>query len=210
MEHYVVTITRQFGSLGRPIARRLAEILDIEYYDRDLVEAAAEKLHLPVSVVSKEDESKRTKFFEMQFPLGQESENRRDKIFSVQREIILNIADRESCIIVGRCADAILKNRHRHISIYIYASYEQRLKNCIETLDMTEARAKKMIFEIDKARKAYHKHYAKYLPDDIKYKDIMIDSGLLGADGTAEYLGILVKRKFSENVLPFPATSKSC
>lgn len=71
---YVVTITRQFGSLGRPIAKRMSEILDIEYYDRDLVDEAARKLKLPVSVVDREEESARklpyNPFTRMKYPLG--------------------------------------------------------------------------------------------------------------------------------------------
>lgn len=70
MDKYIVTITRQFGSMGRPIARRMSEILGIEYYDRDIVDATAKKMNLPVSTVSDEEETAKNEFFNFFFPLG--------------------------------------------------------------------------------------------------------------------------------------------
>lgn len=198
MSKYVVTIARQFGSLGRPIAARMAEILGIEYYDRDIVDAAAKKMKLPVSTISDADETVSQGFFPMMFPLGQNSIRMQHDVFDTQREIILNLADKGSCIIVGRCADYILESAKNHLRIYIYASYEKRLENCIGPLLMSEESAKRMIREVDKAREAYHRHYAGYAPEDVNYKDILIDSGMLGVEGTAQYLAELVKKRFGE------------
>lgn len=197
MSKYVVTIARQFGSLGRPIAEKMSQLLDIEYYDRDIVDAAAKKMNLPVSTVSAAEETMSKGFFPMMFPLGQNSLKIQNEVFNTQREIILNLADKASGIFVGRCADYILESAKNHLRIYIYASYENRLDNCINTLRMSEEAAKRMIREVDKARDAYHRHYAGYLPADVNYKDILIDSGVLGVDGTAEYLAEFVKRKFN-------------
>ena len=80
MKKFVVTITREFGSLGRPIAKRLAELLQVEYYDRDIVESAAKKMNLPVSVISSGEE-KKSSFFRMLFPLGTDSLEQQKKIF---------------------------------------------------------------------------------------------------------------------------------
>lgn len=196
MSKYVITIARQFGSLGRPIAGRMAEILGIEYYDRDIVDVAAKKLKLPVSAISDADETISNGLFQMMFPLGQSGIRMQHDVFNTQREIILNIADKGNCIIVGRCADYILESVKNHLRIYIYASYDQRLKNCVETLKMTEESARRMIREVDKARDAYHRHYAGYAPADVNYKDILIDSGMLGVEGTAQYLTELVRERF--------------
>lgn len=105
MSQYVVTIARQFGSLGRPIAKALAEILGIEYYDRDIVEATAEKMGLPVSVISDQEEKVKSGFFQMGFPLGMGSTEQQIEIFNEQAKIIRDLAERQSCIIVGRCSD---------------------------------------------------------------------------------------------------------
>ena len=141
MEKYVVTITRQFGSLGRPIARELADSLGIEYYDRDIVEEVSQKMNLPVSTISESEEKAKSLFFNMKYPLGTATTPTQDKIFSVQREIILNLAEKESCIIVGRCSDYILEGMKNHISIFIYAPYDARIDNCINRLHLTKLEA---------------------------------------------------------------------
>lgn len=203
MEKFVVTITRQFGSLGRPIARRMSEILGIEYYDRDIVDQAAKKLQLPVSVVNQEEERavKQTinPFSRMMFPLGKGTNNTQDKIFETQKNIIEFLAEKDNCIIVGRCSDFILGEVENSIHIYIYASYEARLNHCIKELGMDETEARRMIKSVDEARDSYHMQYAGYLPDDKRHKDIMIDSSLFGVDGTAQFLADAIKRKFHIN-----------
>ncbi len=202
MSHYVVTITRQFGSLGRPIAKKMSEILGIEYYDRDIVDQAAEKLKLPVSVINQEEEKAVKQavnpFSKMMFPLGKGTNAVQDNIFDAQKNIIEFLAEKDSCIIVGRCSDFILSEMENSIHIYIYASYEARLEHCIKDLGLEEDEARKMIKSVDEARDSYHMQYAGFLPDDKRHKDIMIDSSLFGVEGTAAFLADAVKRKMQE------------
>lgn len=197
---YVVTITRQFGSLGRPIAKRMSEILDIGYYDRDLVDEAARKLKLPVSVVDKEEESAKklpyNPFTRMKYPLGKGTSDMQDAIFEAQQNIIRFLAEKETCIIVGRCSDFILEEQKNAMHIYIYAPYEVRVQQCVENLNMDIQEARQMIVDVDEARDNYHMHYAGYLPDDKNHKDIMMDSSFLGVEKTAQFLADVVRRKF--------------
>lgn len=197
---YVITITRQFGSLGRPIARKMSEKLGIEYYDRDLVDQAAKKLNLPVSVVNEEEETAKkmvaNPFSRMMYPLGKGISSTQDKIFEAQKNIIQFLAEKETCIIVGRCSDFILSEMENSMHIYIYAPYEVRVQHCVKDLNMDIDEARKMIVAVDEARDSYHMNCAGYLPDDKNYKDIMIDSSLLGIEGTADYLAEAVRRKF--------------
>ena len=195
-EKYAVTITREFGSMGRPIAKKAAALLGIECYDRDIVEATAKEMNLPVSVISKEEESAKRSVLSMMYPLGTGTSEMQDSIFISQQQIINHLVERESCIIVGRCSDYILKNMENAFHVYIYAPYEDKLKNCVELLGMKEDDAKKMIVNVDKARASYHKHYTGYAINDIRYKDIFINSSLLGVDGTAELLVDIVNKKF--------------
>ncbi|WP_099469225.1 cytidylate kinase-like family protein [Konateibacter massiliensis] len=196
-EKFVITIARQFGSLGRPIARLISEELGIEYYDRDIVEMTSKNLNLPVSAISNVEESAKSAFFNMNYPLGIGTTAMQDSIFDAQRKIILNLAERESCIIVGRCADYILKGCKNIINIFIYAPYEARLANCVERLNMGPDEAKKMIASVDKARESYHRHYCGYSLSDKDYKDIMIDSSLLGVEGTCDILTEVIQKKFN-------------
>ena len=197
---YVVTITRQFGSLGRPIAKRMSEILDIGYYDRDLVDEAAKKLKLPVSVVDKEEESAKkvplNPFTRMKYPLGKGTSDTQDAIFEAQQNIIQFLAEKETCIIVGRCSDFILEEMKNAMHMYIDAPYEVRVQQSVDNLKMDIQEARQMIVDVDEARDSYHMHYAGYLPDDKNHKDIMIDSSFLGVEKTAQFLAEAVRRKF--------------
>lgn len=198
MDHFVITIQREFGSLGRPIAKRIAQLLNVEFYDRDIVEETAKKMDMPVSVVSDHEERGRGgsgSFFRMLFPLGTDPDERKDKIFMTQSTIIESIAMRESCVIVGRCADYILQDHPNALHVYIYASYEDRLKNCIGPLGMKEDDAKSMIADVDKARRAYHLHYAKYAADDPEHKDIIINSSRFDVEGTAQILACIARKE---------------
>ena len=187
---YVVTITRQFGSMGRPIAKKMAEKLGIEYYDRDIVDQAANKLNLPVSVVDEAEETakkvKVSPFARMMFPLGKGTSNTQDKIFEAQQNIIKFLAEKETCIIVGRCADFTLEEMENAMHIYIYAPYEVRVEHCVKDLNI----------EVEEARDSYHMQYAGYHPDDKNHKSILVDSSFLGVEGTADFLVDAVKRKF--------------
>lgn len=198
MQKYVITITRQFGSLGRPIAHQLSELLEVEYYDRDIVEQVSRKMNLPISQISESEEKAKSLFFNMKYPLGTATTQIQDQIFKTQREIILDLAEKESCIIVGRCSDYILEGLKNHISIFIYAPYEARLKNCVDNLHMTRAEGEKMIAEVDRARDSYHMRYANYLPGDFKHKDLMINSSVLGVEGTAGYIADLIHTRFAD------------
>lgn len=197
MKYYTVTITRQFGSMGRPIAMKMAEMLGIDYYDRDIVEQTAKATGMPVSTISNEEEVSGTSgFFNMIYPLGNDKIERQNLIFTEQSKIIRKLADSKSCILVGRCADYILQNDKNSLHIFIYAPYEKRLRNCVDYLRMDADEAKKMIEKVDKARDKYHKTYAGYLPGDYRHKDILIDSSILGIEGTARLLTDLVRGRF--------------
>ena len=198
MEKFVVTIIRQFGSMGRPIAREMAESLNVEFYDRDIIEAAAAKLHMSLSIASDlEETAQKNRFWNMCFPLGHGEAKKQDELFLEQRKIILDLADAKSCIIVGRCSDYTLRCTKNVLRIFIYAPYKERLKNCVERLQMDEAAAKSMIRDVDKARDAYQLKYAHYLPGDFHHNDLLINSSVLGIEGTAQYLTELVLKKFA-------------
>lgn len=196
METYVITIARQFASMGRSIAQKMSEELGIEFYDRDIVEATAKRMGQPVSVISEHEEHDTNKFFRRQYPLGMGIANMQDEIFSVQTNIIGDFIDKGSCIIVGRCAQGAIKDPSRVLSVYIYAPYEVRFDNCVKHLDMSPKLAKKMIKEVDKAREQYRHRYCSKSDTPFDGYDLMIDSSRFGVDGTAEILMAVVKERF--------------
>lgn len=196
MKQYVVTISRQFGSMGRAIAQQMSRQLGINFYDRDIVEETASRMGLPVSVISDTEEHVKSLYFRQQYPLGMGIASMRDEIFLIQKNIIRDLAQKESCIIVGRCADSILMDMENHLNVYVYAPFDARLRNCTEILKMDEKTARKMIREVDRSRELYHRRYCPEYSDPSTNKDIMIDSSRFGTEGTVKILTGLVRELF--------------
>jgi len=199
MKHFVITINRSFGSLGRPIAHKLSELLGVEYYDRDIVEAASKKMNLPISTISNIEEKNHNGFFSMLFPVGTGPMEQQKAVFETQAGFIQHVAEKESCIIVGRCADYVLKHLDYVMNVYIYAPYADRLANCVGPLHMEKSEAKKMIANVDKARDSYHRLYAGYPADDPDHMHLIVNSSLLEVDGTAQALAAIAREKFGDD-----------
>ena len=196
MKQYVVTISRQFGSMGRTIAQLMAWDLGVNFYDRDIVEETAKRMGLPISVISAKEENANSVYFKRQYPLGMGLSNMQDEIFSIQKNIIEDLAKKESCIIVGRCADSILADMENRLSVYIYAPYEKRFANCTKILKMEEKVARRMIREEDRSRELYHRRYCPEYTDPFSNRDLLIDSSRFGIEKTAEMLSEIVRDFF--------------
>ena len=188
MDKYVITISRQFGALGRTIAQHMAMELGIDYFDRDIVEETALRMGLPVSEISKEEERAGGFFAEKRYPLGMGPVSMQEELFLIQSNIIKDFAAMQSCIIVGRCGDYCLRNADRALHVYVYSPYEKRLENCTSILGMDEKTACDMIKDVDKARDNYRKKYCKDMAGVFDNRDICIDSSKFGAEATAKIL----------------------
>lgn len=196
MKNYVVTITRQFGSMGRDIGRRLAEKLDIAYLDRDLIEKAAAEMGVSTSEVTQKDE-KMNPFYKMMFPMGTGSALTYNQLFATQKDIILNYANTQSCVIVGRCSDYVLREYPNALHIYFYAPYKVRVKNSIELLGLSPEEAVKMVQSVDRARENYYKYYTGKEMDSVRGKHLLIDTEILAEDDMVECLAGIVRKHFS-------------
>ena len=194
MKHFVVTLTRQFASNGRPIAQAMSRELGINFYDRDIVEATASRLGLPVREVSDTEDSHSTSFFRSLYPLGTGNLSVQDELFQTQSNIIRDLAEKESCIIVGRCADAVLKDRTDVFNIRVYAPYEYRLGVCTGQLSMDPKIARKMIDRVDKSREQYHREYGGCEPDH--YSHVLINSARFSIPEAAKLLCGIVRQHF--------------
>ncbi|MGL5260335.1 MAG: AAA family ATPase [Lachnospiraceae bacterium] len=195
MKKYVITISRQFGSMGRSIAQKIARDLEIPFYDRDIVEETAKRMQLPVSLISDTEETAKSIYTKRQYPLGMGIPSLQDEIFMVQQNIIQDVVNKGSCIIVGRCADSILKNYENKLSVYIYAPEEQRLSNCVNHLGMEKSVAEKMMKAVDHSREKYNRKYCSEYKNEFTNKDIIINSGSFGIDGTAAIIKNVMREK---------------
>jgi cytidylate kinase len=193
MDKYVITLSRQFASLGRSIAEEVSNNLNIRFYDRDIVEATAKRMGQPISTISKQEETNSSRFFKRKYPLGMGAANIQEEIFNVQTNIIQDLAESESCIIVGRCSNYVLEDYPNAFHIFIYAPYEERLKNCINILKMKPGAARKMLHDVDQARENYRLQYCKNISSLYDGYDLMIDSSRFGVSKTAKIISNLIE-----------------
>lgn len=187
MKPYVITVSRQFASMGHAIAKNVARILDIDFYDRDVVEEAAKRTGLSASSIGRTDETAPSHSIFLQkknvYNLGAYSISQ--QIFDIEKNIILDFAEKSSCVIVGRCADYILRDRENVLRVYIYAPYATRFKNCTEYLQMTRKEAEIQIRNVDLARSNYRKLHCPECVTEFDERDLMIDSSKFGIEGSA-------------------------
>ena len=181
--------------MGRSIAMELASRLGCEFYDRDIVEQTSRRMGLPVSEISDHEETPHNIFYKRIYPLGMGVKSMRDEIFAVQKNIIRDLAAKESCIIVGRCADEVLKDHPNLLNVHIFAPKEVRLKNCVEKLEMEEATARRTLSRVDKARAGYHRIYGG--GDVMVNCHVMLNSAEFGIQGSAAVLEGIARQKFS-------------
>ncbi|NLK38769.1 MAG: cytidylate kinase-like family protein [Clostridiales bacterium] len=193
MKKYVITIARGFGSGGKTVGKILAERLDINYYDRDLIKLASEESGINISLFGKADEKVKTSLFKKYnrsygrkiIPPGSDKFISNDNLFNIQAKIIRDLADRESCIIVGRCADYILKDYPNLVRVYFYASLDVCVRNVMDIYSLDKNDAIKQISAIDAARSAHYKYYTGKDWDQVENYDLCINTSDLSFERCA-------------------------
>lgn len=196
----IITIGRSFGSNGREIGERLSEALGIGFYDRNLIDMAARKSGLDRAVVGSADEKLIGRFLELSPGLELIQENKNEKIYRAQAEVIRSIVKRgESCVIVGRGADYVLRNRNEVLKVYIYAPLERRVETVMERYHFKRDEAEKVIRHMDKTRKNYYEYFTDSNWDQKEGKDLLIDSSEFGIQGTVELIKAAARCKLERD-----------
>ncbi|HAW16498.1 MAG TPA: cytidylate kinase [Clostridiales bacterium] len=189
MAKTIITVSRQFGSGGRTIAKALAQKLGYDYYDKEIIEnVALETGFSKEFVASKGEEAPgRTVFsygFENQgIPGIMNGMTTHDYLWTVQRRIICNIADSgKPCVIVGRSADYILKEREGVLNVFIYADMKFRSERIVKLYGESENKPEKRLTDKDKKRAANHKHFTDLQWGFAPNYDLCLNSGKIGID----------------------------
>jgi len=202
----IITIGRQFGSGGRIIGQKLADELKIPFYDNQLITMAAEKTGYSPEVYEQADEKAAGGFLYSSilggYTLGSQlavgyNMPINDKLFLVQSNIIKEVAAAGSCVIIGRCANYVLKDNPDCLSIFIHAPMKVRIERAIDTYQMPVARIEEAIEKIDKRRAAYYNYYSDTRWGKIGSYQYTIDSSVLGLDKTINLIAHLVQLKES-------------
>ena len=194
----VITIAREYGSGGRYIGKLVAEKLGIKLYDKEFVKKVAEETGLSEEFI-KNNEQKRDALADLNngYYFGL---NNADELFLKESEIIKNTAEKESCVIVGRCADFILNDRKDVTKVFIYSNMKNKVKRATEFYGLDKAKAEKEITRINKLRANHYKHYTEKEWNNPNNYDICINSDTLGVEKSADLICEIVNKKTDQLV----------
>lgn len=189
----IVTISREFGSGGRSIGRLVAEKLGYRFYDRELVNKVAERSGFSPEFIEESGEyaSARSSLLFALATAGQYSADglsMHDRLYIEQTKIVEEIAGEGECVIVGRCADFILREWKNCLHVFIHADMESRIKRIVERYGESEQSPEKRLAEKDQKRKVYYKNYTGRRWGQAQNYDICLNSGVLGTEACAELI----------------------
>ncbi len=199
----IITIGRQFGSGGHEIGQMLADRLEIPLYDHRLVSMAAEALNLREDTVRKVDESG-LKMFLTNYSVGPASymdfvnatsymQSLNDNVYRQQAEIIKTLAGEGPCVIIGRCADYVLRDFPGCINVFICADKEDRIKRIAQRYDLTERKAAEKIRKTDRERRYYYELHTGLEWGSIESHQALLNVSLLGRDNTVRLLEMMYR-----------------
>ena len=208
----IITISREYGSGGRIIGKQIAENLGFDYYDRNIIDLAAKESGLSPEFIEKTEQNISSTWLynlllgtnyaglpggaNQQF--GVQNLPLADQVFNAERKIILGLT-KSPCVIVGRCADYILRNseevdKRDLLNIFIYADMEDKVKATMERHNLSEKDAKKIVQQIDKRRANHYSTFTEDTWGDRKIYDLLVNSSTLGVAQTAEMLTAFIER----------------
>lgn len=190
-----ITISREYGSGGRYIGQLVADKLGIKLYDKEFVEKLAVETGLTEEYIEN-NEQKRNALDALNsgYYFGM---NNSDELFIKESELIKEIANKESCVIIGRCADFILKDNSNVIKVFVYSNMEDEVKRATKFYGLDEKNAKKEIKRINKLRASHYKYYTEKEWKDNSNYDICINSDALGVEKSAELIYDLIEEKIN-------------
>ena len=187
MKHVVITIGREYGSGGRLIAKQLSEELGITFYDKELITAVARKTGFSENFIRDSEHQRPTNSFLYDLYTAVQTPSVPDQVFIAQAKVIKEAASRESCVIVGRAADYVLRGCKNVVRVFIYAPAGYRVQNVMKMYGDTHEQGQKSITRSDAARSAYYKSISGREWGDPHEYELCVDSSI-GVEATASLI----------------------
>ena len=204
----IITIGREFGSGGREIGKKVADRLGIKFYDKELLQEAAKESGFCREIFENQDEKPTNSFL---YSLVMDTYSVRGysstpfldmplnhKVFLAQLDTIKKIAERESCVIVGRCADYALASNPDCLNVFVHADIEDRIKTVIKRNDVTENKAKDLIQKKDKQRASYYNYYSCKKWGDSRSYDLTLNTSKITPEQCVDII-LAYREKMQEN-----------
>ena len=204
MENVIIAISREFASGGRLVGKSLSEKLGIPFYDREIIELAAEKSGMSPDFIRSNEEQASSGFLfnipavaqnlnggifmQYETPIG-------DKTFIAPADVIRELADKGSCVILGRCGGYLLRDRENCVSVFLHSSLDDRIERAVNVYHLEYKGLADSLLKMDKSRGNYHKYYTGETWDDVRNYDLAINTAKTGIDGAVQavlaYIGAL-------------------
>lgn len=203
-DHTIITIGRQFGSGGHEIGNRLAERLNIPLYDKNLIHMAAKEIGISNEAAENINETVLGRFLSAYvvslgdyttFMSGEPAEPLSDQMYRVQTELVKKLAERSSCVIVGRCADYILGDYSNCIHVFVHAFKEDRIRRISRIYKMSDKQAWDKIKRTDRERKQYYETHTGREWGSINSHQILFNASLMGVDGIVDALEAIYRSR---------------
>ncbi|MDR1378752.1 MAG: cytidylate kinase-like family protein [Synergistaceae bacterium] len=203
MDDLVITIGREFGSGGRQVGEKLAEELGIGFYDKSLIHLAVAKSGLDPITIEKAEEEATSRFLfylaiggyvssgifsQVNIPIS-------DQVYFAQSKAIEELASQGSCVIIGRCANYILRNHPKCVKVFIYGSVKDKLRRIVEEYGIPREEAESKMTKMDKGRANYYQHYTDEVWGNVRSYDLAINTSSTGIDGAVTLIQTLVKNR---------------
>ncbi len=177
MKPFVVTISREYGSGGRIIGKRLAQQLGIDFYDKEIITMAAQESGLPQATVQEWAE-KKTNSLLYEAYIAAQTKPLSDEIYLAKADVIQKAAEKGSCVIVGTCSDYVLRDMERCLRVFIYAPLEERVRRAVKEYGLLQSNVTSYVKKRDKQRSGYYNSYATGNWGDRANYQLMIDSSI--------------------------------
>lgn len=200
MSNRIITISREFGSGGRTIGRKAAAELGLPCYDAELIGKLEEATGLSGEYIAERGEyASHGSWLASAFSdRDHNGHSVQDDLWCVQRRVILELAKNGPCVIVGRCADYILRDAADCLNVFIYSDMKQRAKRIVKQYGVRDESPEKRLREKDRRRAAYYQFYTGMKWGVVQNYHAALNSGALGIDTCAEMIALLYNRKFCE------------
>ena len=200
----MIAISREFGSGGRTVGKRVAELLGVPYYDKELVKQVAVETGFDEKFIEQQGEyaSPWKSLFSYAFSGagGRQPMNglsAEDFLWVMQCKVILDLADKGPCVIVGRCADYILREREDCLNVFVHANIPFRAERIVRLYGESEKAPEKRLEEKDKQRRAYYKHYTGNDWGMYSNYDLSMDTSVVGIERAAQFIVEVAKAPFA-------------
>ena len=184
MKNRSITISREFGSGGRTVGKQAAQKLSIPCYDQELIEKIAEESGFAPAYIKEQGEYVVRAGWLSNALAGRFSNGltTQDQLWLLQRKVILELAEKGPCVIVGRCADYILREEADCLTAFIHADMEKRAQRIVQVYGEREESPEKRLRDKDKRRAAYYQMYTDMARGDARHYHVTLDSGALGIE----------------------------